>query len=493
MLVTLSFGKQLSEKDINNITYRYYTVNIDDDLKQRIEATRQFVDDLTNNGKIVYGINTGFGSLSETIVDNKDIEQLQINLIKSHAIGTGESIDIHIVRLMMLFRLQCFCQCHSGVSMNTVNMLIDALNKNFIPQVFTQGSVGASGDLVPLSHMTLGLMGFGNAYDKESNTYIDANIVLEKLNMKSLILKSKEGLALNNGTQFITANLYHALQKAHNAFNYAVLIGAMTFEVLHGTKLAFDENIHESKPHEGQIHVASMLRNLLSDSEIDSGNKVQDAYSLRCQPQILGPVYDELCQIKNTVLTEINSANDNPLIFDYKILSGGNFHGMYIALAADKLALIMSIVCNLSERRLERIVNPDLNKFLPKFLAKNSGLNSGCMIMQYASASITAENRQLANPACIHNIPTSCGQEDIVSMGAWCARKANQVVDNTVKVLAYELLTAYYASFYTKEKYSTSTQKFIDQISELGINELDEDRYMKPDLDKVIELIIDNA
>lgn len=475
------------------VTMNNCRVDIDPECIKKIEKGRETVNKIINEGEIVYGINTGFGSLSNKVISFNDLETLQRNLILSHAIGCGDNAPFHIVRGMLLLRLSCVCRGLSGVRTEVAYKIVEALNKNFLPLVPTKGTVGASGDLAPLSHLVMGLMGEGQAYSFLQQKYIDARIVLQELNMQPLILQAKEGLALNNGTQFITSYTALATWHALRIINIATVISALTIEALHGTHKAFDERIHLAKPHTGQIAIAQLLRKYLYEnntpSEINNTHtkkKVQDAYSLRCIPQVHGASYDLIKFVERIVITEMNSANDNPLIFDNEVISGGNFHGMYIGMIADMIALAMSYVCNISERRLERLLNPALNGFLPSFLIENSGLNSGLMIAQYASAGVTAENRNLATPASVNNIPTCQGTEDIVSMAGYSAIKAMNSIENTYRVLAYELLATIQALNFTQEHPHDELHRLHEHFKQKIPKIENDDVCLKEYLDQII-------
>lgn len=480
---------ELTIEDFYDVAVNKRPVCLSPESILRIGDSRNTVDAIIAEGRVVYGINTGFGSLCNKLIPEANLEILQSNLIKSHALGCGDACPEYVVRGMLLLRLVCICKGHSGVRIETANKLVECINANYIPFVPKLGTVGASGDLAPLSHLTLGLMGEGLAYDVETNSYIKAYLVMKKLGIEPITLSAKEGLALNNGTQFITSYTAMATYHAIKILDIANLIAAFSLESLHGTHKAFDARIHDAKPHTGQIHVANQIRKYLLDNGLPSEinqthtkDKVQDAYSLRCIPQIHGAAYDQIKFVQNIVITEMNSANDNPLIFGPDVISGGNFHGMYIGMAADNLAIAMSYLCNISERRLERLVNPALNNFLPSFLVGDAGLNSGLMITQYASAGITAENRQLANPSSVHNIPTCQGTEDIVSMAGHSSRKALDSVENTYKVLTYELLAGYQALTFTAEKPHSHLYKLFCYL-ESNLPKITDDSFMKDHFD----------
>ena len=488
-------------EDCVNVALNMYTVEISPEAVDRINAARNVVDELIKKDAVVYGLTTGFGSLNNKCIKKEDTIKLQQNLIRSHAVGLGEPIKPHLVRSMLLIRLVCICNGNSGVRLCVANKLVEALNKNFIPMIPEKGTVGASGDLAPLSHMILGLMGEGKAFDFETNEYVDSQLVMTKINMEPVTLESKEGLALNNGSQFITSHAVFAIYNAVRVFKYSNMIAAMTLEAVHGTHKAFDPLIHQAKPHDGQVFVAKEINSYIlengSPSEINkthAANKVQDAYDLRCIPQVHGPVYDMLTFCKKIIETEMNSSNDNPLIFSEseRVISGGNFHGMYIGMVTDQIAYAMSLLCNISERRLDRMMNPALNGFLPEFLVKDAGLNSGLMIIEYTSAALTAENRQIANPASVHNIPTCNGCESVVSMSGFGGRKAIQSVDNTYSVLALELFAACQALDFTEEKTTTRLQKIHHHIRHY-VPHIEHDIYMKEYLDVMVNMLKSDA
>lgn len=466
----------LTLEQVESVIFKRAQVILSPRAKERINNSRCVVRAAIDNGQAVYGLTTGFGSLNKIAINPEDLETLQRNLILSHAAGLGKPAPKKVSRLMILLRLACIVNGNSGVRIETAENLLAALNKRFVPMVPCQGTVGASGDLAPLSHMTAALMGYGKAYSYVANEYVDASLALKELGLQPITLAAKEGLALNNGTQFITANLALTLIKAKRLYANSNLIAASTIEALHGTDNAFHPLIHSVKPHPGQVAcAASILFYLGRTDEIRKEyTQVQDAYSLRCVPQIHGMVAEALAQIESTVVIEMNSSNDNPLIFSDIVLSGGNFHGMYVAEAADRIAVVMAVLTNISERRLDRMLN---GTSLPSFLVKDAGLNSGFMIVQYAAAGIAAENRQLAGPACVHNIPTCQGFEDIVSMGGWSARKAAQSVDNATKVLSLELLAAMQAFEFNKSLNSPTIQKLYSEFRK-DIPAVDQDTFM---------------
>jgi len=413
--------------------------------KEKVEASRKYVDKIIHNNDIVYGVTTGFGKFCNINISSQDTRTLQVNLIRSHSAGVGEYLPKDVVRAMMLLRANALAKGYSGIRYSTLQTLIDMLNKDVRPRVPSQGSLGASGDLIPLSHMVRVMIGEGEASYK--GKVMPGKDAMALAGIKPVTLEAKEGLALINGTQAMTAIGGLALAEAINVSKVADMCGSMTFEVLNGVIDAFDENINLARPHEGQLKCARNLKKLLEGSEFvprQGEQKVQDAYSLRCIPQVHGAVKDALEHIKKVIEIEINSATDNPLIFPKSdtVISGGNFHGEPVAINMDYLSIAVSEISNISERRIERLVNPALNEGLPAFLIENGGLNSGLMIAQYTAASLVSENKTLCFPASVDSIPSSANQEDHVSMGTIAARKAKRVVENARYVLAIELLCA---------------------------------------------------
>lgn len=410
-------------------------IKISNISKIKIIESRNGLETFLSQNKIAYGINTGFGSLKDKIISKDQLDLLQYNLIVSTAVGIGIPINYKLVRLIILLKIINLSQGYSGVTYELIEKLIEIYEKNFLPIIPESGSLGASGDLVPLSHLVAGIMGIGNVYDLETNTIITAKKGLEKLNIKPLKLVTKEGLALINGTQFITSVAADLIINSYNILNYTIKFSAMCLIALRANPNAFNEKIHKCKDHTGQLYISNEIRKLL-ENYIPNNDSIQDAYSLRCIPQILGPIFDSLEYAKNIVNNEINSVSDNPLIFNNEILSGGNFHGLYISLEMDKLCICLSNLCNLIERIIDRCVNRYSNGFLSSFLVKNPGLNCGLMIPQYVAAGIAAENRIYASPASIHNIPTCENIEDIVPMGGNSVNKCKKAIENCYKLLS---------------------------------------------------------
>lgn len=440
--------KPLTIEQVHTIAKNPVQVGISAAAAKRIEKAHRYLIKKAKSGETIYGVNTGFGILSNVKIEDRDLDQLQLNLLRSHAVGTGAPLFKDQVRAMVFLRAATLTQGNSGVSLKLVQALLDLLNHDVIPWIPEQGSVGASGDLSPLAHLALVLIGEGKAYINGKLT--TGAKALKAKGLKPIKLGPKEGLALINGTQFMAALAVFAVMESEQLFRVANLSGAMTLEALRGTFTAFDAKIHQVRPHPGQIEVAQIFRELLDHprkSEIarshEDCGRVQDPYSLRCIPQVHGATLETIRFVKATVEREINSVTDNPLVFpdEDEILSGGNFHGQYLALAMDYLAIAMAEIGSISEQRIEKLINPAISE-LPAFLMKKSGINSGFMIVQVAAASIVSENKTLCHPASVDTIPTSADKEDHVSMGAWAARKCLMVLNNVRRVLAMEMLAA---------------------------------------------------
>ncbi len=466
------------------------SINLSDEVLSKIDKCRKYLDHkMLNNEELYYGINTGFGYLQNVRIDKSQLETLQENLIKSHACGMGEEVPQEIVKLMILLKIKSLSFGHSGVQVDTVLRLAEMYNHNVLPVIYTQGSLGASGDLSPLSHLSLPLLGFGMV--NYNGTKINASASLHSLKWEPITLQSKEGLALINGTQFMTAYGIHCLLKASKLLQWANIIAAISFDAFDGVVFPFNEHIHAVRSHEGQISVAAKMRELLSGSEIANQKKsqVQDPYSFRCIPQVHGASLDTFHYVLNVFLKEINSVTDNPNIFPDEdlIISGGNFHGQPLALSIDFLSIAMSEIANISERRTYQLISGLRN--LPAFLVKNPGLNSGFMIPQYTAAGIVSENKQLCTPSSVDSIPSSINQEDHVSMGANGAVKCKRVIDNVEKVLAIELLTAIQAiEFRRPLQTSEQLEKIIVSFRErVSFNE--SDRILHDDMMNAVEFL----
>ena len=434
----------LTVKKIREVVNSHKQLELSAGAKEAILGCRRYLEErfTGDNHDVVYGINTGFGSLCNVQVEKQDLEQLQHNLVMSHACGAGDLVPEKIVRVMMLLKIQSLAQGHSGVTLELVNRLVDFYNLNIIPVVYTQGSLGASGDLAPLAHLSLPIIGLGEYYEDGVRT--DAEKIEAKYGLTPLKLKAKEGLALLNGTQFMGAYGVVALLKSMDLSLKADLISALSFEAYDCRLDPLDALIHQVRPHPGQIATATNLRNLLSESALARQEKqaVQDPYSFRCIPQVHGATKDVISHAREVILREINSVTDNPNIFpdEDKILSGGNFHGQPLALIFDYLAIGMAELGNISERRTFKLNMG--HRGLPPFLMEKAGLDSGFMITQYTAASIVSENKQLCTPSSVDSIVSSNGQEDHVSMGANGAVKLLKVVENLEKILAIELINA---------------------------------------------------
>jgi histidine ammonia-lyase len=412
---------------------------------KKVNASRKLVEEWIAKDEVIYGITTGFGEFKNVKISVKDINILQHNLVKSHSAGVGNLIPDDVVRLMILFRINSLAKGFSGVRLELLESLIKFFNSGLIPLIPCQGSVGSSGDLSPLSQLALALIGEGKC--KLNGRVISSFAALKKCGLKPVQLSAKEGLALINGTQMMTAYLCNSLYDAINLCKLADISGAMSLDAMRGIENAFDKKIHDMRPHAGQKKSAANLRALLKGSEImkshDHKEKIQDAYSLRCMPQVHGAVRDTVNYCKGILETEINSVTDNPLIFPEtgEYISGGNFHGEPVALIADFLAIAISELGSISERRTARIVDGSLSG-LPRFLTDKGGLHSGLMIAQYTSASLVSENKVLSHPASVDSIPTSANQEDHNSMGSIGARKFYNVTENVKNVIAIEFLCA---------------------------------------------------
>lgn len=440
-------GRDLSIQGIGQLLSDEREIELSPEADARVAASRRIVDRLLESGGTYYGINTGFGALANKRISADQIDQLQENLILSHAVGVGDEVPADIVRLMILLKINGLAIGLSGVRPEVIQILTKFYNERVTPVVLTQGSLGASGDLAPLAHLTLPMLGLGEVFYK--NKRMPAGQMLKALDLPALKLKSKEGLALINGTQFMAAYAVHALLRILALLKTADIAATMTLEATRGSAAPFDERIHRARPHEGQSRTAENLRRLLTASEILPSHKhcpkVQDPYSLRCVPQVHGAVRDAVAHANRTVEIEINSATDNPLVFpEGDIVSGGNFHGEPLAFAMDYLAIAISEIASISERRLYLLLGGDTvgEIKLPRLLMKDTGLNSGFMLPQYTAAALVSEDKILAHPASVDSIPSSLGQEDHVSMGATSATKLLQVVKNAETVLAIEVMSA---------------------------------------------------
>uniref|UniRef100_A0A8C8CLC9 Histidine ammonia-lyase n=1 Tax=Oncorhynchus tshawytscha TaxID=74940 RepID=A0A8C8CLC9_ONCTS len=448
---------------------------------------------------VVYGITTGFGKFARTVIPVHKLKELQENLVRSHSAGVGNPLSPERTRMLLALRINVLAKGYSGISLETLHRMIQAFNASCLSFVPEKGTVGASGDLAPLSHLALGLMGEGKMWSPKSG-WADAKYVLEAHGLKPISLKPKEGLALINGTQMITSLGAEAVERAQAIARQADIIAAITLEVLKGTSKAFDSDIHALRPHPGQIEVAMRFRALLDSdhhpSEIAESHRfcdrVQDAYTMRCCPQVHGIVNDTIDFTQKIINTEINSATDNPMVFAERgeTISGGNFHGEYPAKALDFLAIGVHELAAISERRIERLCNPSLSE-LPAFLVNEGGLNSGFMIAHCTAASLVSENKVLCHPSSVDSLSTSAATEDHVSMGGWAARKALRVVEHVEQVLAIELLAACQGiEFLRPLRTTTPLEKVYDLVRSV-VKPWIKDRFMSPDIEAVHRLLLD--
>lgn len=486
----------LSIEIINEIISNNSKISLSSIAKKRIKSSQVYLNKRINNSDDpIYGINTGFGSLYNQKISSKDLSQLQYNLVVSHACGVGDEVPSNIVRLILLLKIQSLSYGNSAVNLKTVERLTDMYNKEILPVIYEQGSLGASGDLAPLAHMSLPLLGLGEVdvligSKNPQIKRIKASRALKDLKWNTLELGPKEGLALLNGTQFMSAYGTYALIKAKKLSYLADVIAGISLEAFDCRNDPFDKLIHNLRPHKGQIITAKNIRDILKGSEIQKrkDKHVQDPYSFRCIPQVHGASKDVIAHVESIFNTEINSVTDNPNIFENenKIISGGNFHGQTLAMAMDYLAIALSELGSISERRIFKLISGERD--LPPFLIANPGLNSGMMITQYTAASIVSQNKQLCTPSSVDSIVSSNGQEDHVSMGANSATKLLKVVDNLEKILAIELLNAAQAISFRKESSSEFIQNLID-VYRRDVKYLMKDRVLQNDIEKSIEFL----
>jgi histidine ammonia-lyase len=463
-----------------------------------MQRSRDLVEEWLKNDEVIYGVTTGFGEFANVRIPFDKIEQLQTNLIKSHAAGAGDPLPPEIVRAMMILRVNALAKGFSGIRPSTVEFIVRFFNAGLIPIIPSQGSVGSSGDLVQLAHMVLAMMGYGKIMNSKFQI-VHSKTALAKAKLTPLRLTAKEGLALINGTQMMTAFASLIVYESQLLVKLADIACALSVEALKGTDTAFDERIHKLRPYPGQLASARNLRLLMKGSEIreshrHNDDRVQDAYSLRCAPQVHGASRDALEYVADKVSIEINSANDNPLIFpkEKQHLEGGNFHGQPMALAMDFAAIALSELANISERRIERMVNGALSR-LPRFLTKNGGLNSGLMIAQYTAASLVSENKVLAHPASVDSIPTSANQEDHNSMGSIAAQKCLRILMNAQTVNAIEMMTAAQAiDFHKPLRCGKGTDAAYRTIRK-RVSFLDHDRIIHDDIQKMLSLVADGS
>jgi histidine ammonia-lyase len=491
----------LTLSEIRTFQDKKLSVSLSKEIKDRIKTSRKVVENILKADKSVYGVNTGFGKFSDIRIDNDQVEELQKRLIYSHAAGTGEPITPEIVRLIMLLKIKALSFGHSGCRLEVISQLVQMLNKGIIPMIPEKGSVGASGDLAPLAHMALVMIGEGEAFisDKKKGEpkwkKVNGIKALETFDIKPIHFKAKEGLAVLNGTQVSTAFGIATLIKAGYLLRAADIVAAITIEGLLGTLTPFDIRIQEVRPHPGQRQVAANIRKILRGSPVVASHKeeddrVQDAYSLRCIPQIHGAVRDALTYVKKVLEAEMNSVTDNPLIFpeEQEVLSGGNFHAAPVGYACDLLSIVLSDLTNIVERRIEHMQDPNVS-LLPGFLTKSGGLNSGFMIAHVTAAALSSENKVLAHPASVDSIPTSANKEDHVSMATHAARKALTICENLEEVLAIELISACQALDLRRPlRPSTATKAVIDLVRS-KIPFWEEDRQIFKDMQLAKDII----
>ena len=477
-------------QQIKNLLAFNQLVSITFDAHFRITSCRNYLDKkLNESDALFYGINTGFGYLQNVKIDKTQLQQLQSNLIQSHACGMGEQVPLDIVKLMVMLKIKSLSYGYSGVQIDTVKRLMDMYNADVFPVIYTQGSLGASGDLAPLSHLSLPLIGMGEVWHQGEK--MPSSEALKKFNWQPIELKSKEGLALINGTQFMSAYGLHSLVQADRLVKWADVIAAISIDAFDCTLEPFNEKIHSIRNHNGQVETAAKIRALLNGSAISTQqkNQVQDPYSFRCIPQVHGATKDTVNYVQDIFIKEINSVTDNPNIFPEEdlIVSGGNFHGQPLALGLDFLCIAMSELASISERRTYQLISGQRN--LPLFLVKNAGLNSGLMIPQYTAAGIVSENKQLCTPASVDSISSSNNQEDHVSMGANAATKCKRVIDNVEKVLAIELLTAVQAlEFRRPLKSSPQIEEIVTAFrKQVSFNE--QDRILHDDMIEAVKFL----
>jgi len=482
--LTLSQLRKVAEEDVH--------IRIPPDCRQRIDNSVATVQKLIDNDRVIYGINTGFGLLAHTLIPHDELEHLQRSIVLSHAAGVGTFMDEASVRLLMVLKINSLARGYSGIRYEVIEALIKLVNARVYPCIPIKGSVGASGDLAPLAHMSTVLLGEGEAL--YAGRRINGREGLTVAGLKPIILGPKEGLALLNGTQASTALAIKGLFAAENLFAAAMVSGSLSVEAALGSRRPFDPLIHEVRGHKAQIDVAATYRQLLAHSEIEVSHQdceaVQDPYSLRCQPQVMGAC---LAQIRNgaeTLIIEANGVTDNPLVFAEQedIISGGNFHAEPVAMAADNLALAIAEIGSLSERRIALLIDTHMSK-LPPFLVEKGGLNSGFMIAQVTSAALASENKALAHPASVDSLPTSANQEDHVSMATFAARRLSDMAENTANILAIELLAACQGIDFRTPLKSSELLESARGMVRARVPFYDQDRYFAPDIKEIFTLI----
>lgn len=480
-------------KELRQIYRNETTLSLNDDAWGVIRRSRKVVDDITDQGKTVYGINTGFGLLAQTSIADDELELLQTNLVLSHSTGVGRPLTDDVVRLIYTLKISSLAQGYSGIRASTIETFLKFVNAGLIAEIPRKGSVGASGDLSPLAHMTAAIMGEG--FVRLDGERMSAKEGLEKCGLEPLSLSSKEGLAFLNGTQVSTALALKGLFQVEDVFASAVVAGSMSIDALMGSVAPFDKRIHIARGQSGQITVAEKYLTLLQDSDINLAHhdceKVQDPYSLRCQPQVMGAALDVINNAAKTLLIEANAVTDNPLIFtdNGDVISGGNFHAEPVAFAADMLAMAVCEIASISERRLAILVDPKMSD-LPAFLVKNSGVNSGFMIAQVSAAALVSENKTMSHPSSVDSIPTSANQEDHVSMATYGARRLTDLSFNSATVIGVELMAAAQGiDFRAPHKTSPVLQKVHKSIRD-KVPHYTVDRFFAPDMEQATEMVL---
>lgn len=502
MTLTIT-GKTLTLEQIELFLRTNANVSLSAEAKRNVKRARKLIDKWVDSGETIYGVTTGFGEFANVTISKKDLEKLQENLIVSHAVGVGDPLPPFIVKIMMLLRVNALASGHSGIRLETLQLLVNMINHNIIPVIPSQGSVGSSGDLAPLAHLVLAMIGKGKVQvlkdvmtEKGFNTKpVGARTALKRFGLTPVKLKAKEGLALINGTQMMTAYAAHICIQAKQIVKTADVSASLSHEALRATDKAYDSRLHKLRPYKGQAASAQNMLRMIKGSEIrvshlENDPRVQDSYSIRCVPQVHGASRDAVDYVISKAEIELNSVTDNPLIFPEQgdHLEGGNFHGQPMALALDFVSIALAELANISERRIERLVNGSLSQ-LPRFLTNHGGLNSGLMIAQYTAAALVSENKVLCHPASVDSIPTSANQEDHNSMGSISARKCFQVLKNVQKVLAIELMTAAQGVEFLKPlKPGIGTGIAYSQIRK-RVKPLNKDREIGKDIDRVIDLV----
>jgi histidine ammonia-lyase len=487
-------GQRLTLKQIADVAYEREQVALADDARLRVEKARRVVEQIVAEGRTVYGINTGFGKLSDVSIQSSELRELQLNLVRSHSVGLGKPLSVAESRAMLLLRANVLAAGLSGARPLVIETLIAMLERGVTPVIPEKGSVGASGDLAPLAHLASTAIGEGEAFYRGER--LPSSVALERAGIAPLRLEVKEGLVLLNGTQAMCAVGALAMHRAERLARLADIAGAMALEALRGTPVAFDPRIHSARPHSGQVTVATHLRELLEDSEIRKSHltndpRVQDAYSLRCMPQVHGAVRNAIQHARETVEIESGSATDNPLVFadTDEVLSGGNFHGAPIALVLDYAAIALTDLMSITERRIDRMVNPDSNEGLPPFLTTQPGIASGFMMLQVSAVALLNEAKVLAHPASIDNVPTDGGKEDHVSMGMTSATKLRSIVELAEMATAIELLTAAQALEFRLPLSPGRGVKKAYEIIRRNVAPTNRDRSMAADIETITELI----